>query len=298
MASDITIYTTGDKQHGLGHVVRMRLLARLLVERGLNVTFCSIPNTPGWSLLERTGLRLTDHLVPAEVGIIDIENGPDEDDLVTMGNACVQVVAVYGGHSFPLREPGADAAEQMSDLVVCQSIFKFDRPAHVLQGAEYLIIDPRYSQNKTDPDGPLLVVMGGTDPHDLTPRITEYFDRFHYRYSAPRGKPDLVAEMWGKSIFIGAQGMVAYEAIAAGLPCLLYGWVDNAVATAQELERQGVAYSMGLWSDFDMRKLVDMIGRGYWQLKSGKPRIVDGQGAGRVADAICKLVQEPMHERL
>ncbi len=293
MASDVTIYTTGDKQHGLGHVKRMSVLARALTARGVSVRFATELNTIGFAVLAETGLEIDDiHCVMlGDVVIIDVENGPSEHTLQTLSKSFGSVVTVYGGHSFPLPEPGYDAAESLSDLVICQSIFKFDRPAHVLQGAEYLIIDPRYAQSKTDPDGPLLVVMGGTDPHNLTPRITDYLDSVHRRYSAPHGKRDLVAEMSGKSIFIGAQGMVAYEAIAAGLPCLLYGWVDNAVETSKELERLGVARSLGLWSEFDERRLADALGLGYWRLKNGAPRLIDGQGAARVADRICELVK-------
>lgn len=288
MASDVTIYTTGDREHGLGHVKRMSLLARLLVERGLSVEFLSEPNTLGWDLLVDTGLLVSNQDPFGDVHIIDIENGPQDYMLERARENMCKVVTVYGGHSFPLLAP--DAVEQLSDLVVCQSIFEFDRPAHVIQGPRHLIIDPRYALNKFDPDGLLLVVMGGTDPHELTPRVTDYLDRVHRRYSAPRGKRDLVTEMWGKSIFIGALGMVAYEAIAAGLPCILYSWSENHRDTAEELERLGVARSLGLWSEFDERRLADVLGLGFWQLKNGGPRIIDGQGAARVADRICQLV--------
>lgn len=306
MPSDVVIYTTGDKARGLGHVVRMRLLARLLTERGLAVAFASEPGTLGWDELARAGLPMMSDVMfeavqyhVAAVGIVDIQGGPSLDLLKQIRATCSKVVTVYGGYSFPTQAPGADDAERLSNLVVCQSVFEFDRPAHVLQGARHLIIDPRFAECKPDQSGPVVVCMGATDKYDLTPRVVDALSSLGCGIWAPSGAPSLVPYLDGAALFVGAQGMAAYEALAAGVPCVLYGWVDNAVATADELARRQVAVSLGLWSDFDAVRLRHAAG---WTLRHDLAwagardrawQLVDGQGAARVANRICQLVGVP-----
>lgn len=311
--SDVTIFTTGDRERGLGHIVRMKLLARLLFGRGVGVGFVSERDTPGWDLLAATGLPLCDQLPErGNVGIVDIEHGPDVALLDEMRGRFRRVVTVYGGHSFPLAAP--DAVECLSDLVVCQSLFEFDRPAHVLQGTKWLLLDSQYAGNVPNADGPLVVCMGGTDPHHLTFKTAEALRdisrKTYMILGRPLAMPDnagtwqihvqqpssLVTYLDGASLFIGALGMVAYEALAAGVPVILYSWSENHRATADELQRRGVGKSLGLWSDFDagaLRLCVETLlaERKLWPCYSGRAReLVDGQGAARVADRIQELL--------
>ena len=300
----------------MGHVVRMRLLARLLAERGLSVCFASKPNTPGWDYLAAAGMPLTDTLpTRGNIGICDIEHGPSENMLGNLKTTFRRVVTVYGGHSFPLAAP--DAVECLSDLVVCQSLFEFDRPAHVLQGTKYLLLDPAYAECRPNVAGPVVVCMGGADPHCLSGRVAhalvglgrtvkvvvgqaaqDPFTEMRPLNALPVYAPTtLVPHLAGASLFVGALGMVAYEALAAGVPVILYAWSDNHKATADELQRRGVGRSLGLWNDFDPVKLRNCVET--WLAESKLlPRyqrrareLVDGGGAARVAARIRELLR-------
>lgn len=318
--ADITIYTRGTKQDGLGHVVRQRLLAKLLVERGASVEFITPCGTPGWEWLanDKRWTVTNNYSGHGRVGIVDVEHGPSAELLKLMCASFDSVVTVYGGHSFALTAP--DAVESLSDLVLCQSLFEFDRPAHVLQGTQYLILDPAYAKCVPDRAGPVICCMGGADPHHLSgPTLHALRDigrpviaimgnaaelpvgQLPANATIVRGAAGIAEYLNGAALLVGALGMVAYEALAGGTPVALYSWSENHKATADELARRGVATSLGLWSDFDAVELQRAVDRSlggldesayFWQQASARARqLVDGQGARRCADAVMGLMR-------
>jgi len=315
---NILLAVRGDKQNGLGHIQRQLVLARALESRGAAVEFASEPDTPGWERIVVAGYTPDPRLGPdempaADVLVIDVEHGPSAGFLELAKRRYPKVVTVYGGASFPLAAP--DAVERLSDLVLCQSVFEFDRPGHVLQGPRYLIIDPSYRKSTPNFDGPVIVCMGGADPHNLTaltldtvaatgrdvigiigPAATPTGVNLSNHIAIAVAPTSLVEYFQGASLFVGAMGMVAYEALAAGLPCILTNWSNSHTDTTVELGRLVGAVNLGLWDHFSPAKLRQAVqivlgDRESWAGASARcGALIDGQGAARCAEAICRLI--------
>ena len=315
---NILLACRGDKANGLGHVQRQLVLAPALTCLSASVDFATEPDTPGWERIVAAGYSPSPEtgvgeLPDADVLVVDVEHGPGAVFLELAKRRYHRIVTVYGGASFPLHEP--DAVEKLSDLVLCQSVFEFPRGKHVLQGPRYLIIDPRYCDCRPDFGGPVIVCMGGADPHNLAaPALAALSNMgrdaigivgpasdgagigLNNHIAIAKAPVNLLEYFHGASLFIGAMGMVAYEALSAGLPVVLTNWSDGHTATTDELGRRVGAANLGLWDEFRdwrVRKAAQIImaDRQDWQRASARCRaLLDGQGAARCAEAICSLL--------
>lgn len=112
-----------------------------------------------------------------------------------------------------------------------------------------------------------------------------------------RSAPDLAGLLAASSMYVGAAGTSAVQAAAVGVPSVISAVVDNQVPQAQAL------------SDFGAAMLVDRTAGGQGlagaaasllrdparlQLMGSRAaRMVDGLGAGRVADEVRGLVAAP-----
>lgn len=205
---------------------------------------------------------------------------------------------------------------EIADLMVYQSIrLPQHGRANVLAGVDYVMIDPRYATLQPDVNGPIVVSLGGSDPHDLTLRVVEALNGVARKVKVIIGpafegvvdwsddsvtfimSPDnLLEHLKGAALLIGSLGMTAYEAAAAGVPALLIGWSDDHVATATDLEDRGVCLNLGRWDEVLYGAVGVITGelladKKQWQVMStaGKA-LVDGRGVERVADRIMELI--------
>ena len=80
----LLVVTKGDKENGMGHVVRQCVLARELVRHGVEVWFKTSRKTPGWDWIKRAGFPLLEfgQVEPTVDAIcIDLEHGPTRKQL-------------------------------------------------------------------------------------------------------------------------------------------------------------------------------------------------------------------------
>lgn len=323
----LLIYTLGDRAHGMGHVLRCLTLAEVLSARGVAVLFVTAPDTPGQLRLRQSGWTVYDfvegdlswtHRFPeARAALLDVEHGPPTMMLKTMRRYFDTIITVNGS-GYTLQQPYD--VRLYSDLIVYQSLLATpDAIVPTLAGAEYLMVHPDYAGSQPDREGQIVLSMGGADPHGMTLLAVQALDdlqreRLAIQGPAMTGKytvcneildeiitvikapASLAPYLEGAALFVGALGMSAYEAAAAGVPALLTGWSADHVKTAKELETRGVCFSLGLWSEFDgnlLRGLAALLlsDREAWQKMSAAGKaLIDGQGAARVADEIGKLI--------
>ncbi len=303
-------WVTGDRARGLGHIIRSLQLGAELVRRGCGVTFCTEHETPGAARLQKSIYSVEDYH-PLDWSwmkrynaayvtlIIDVENGPARDFLEA-AQFSFQRVVVVAGSGYTLID--WTAVQELSDLVICQSLIeaKSDKVS-ILSGVEYIMIDPAFAQLTPNFGGPIVIAMGGTDPHELTPKAQEALQGIGREVLVMNGNADsLQASLTGASLLVGALGMSAYEAAAAGVPSLLTGWSPDHVMTADQLEVHDCAQSLGLWSDFDgavLRDKVDALlaDKKAWNKmsKAGKA-LVNGGGVSKVADRLMALSAPPV----
>jgi len=325
-AKRILIYTSGDKMHGMGHVCRSLVLGRELKARGAEVRYLTPADTPGARRIEEVGAAFTTFLPGQALSslradgrgsdtlVVDVEHGPTGEWLKRIKAYYPRVVVIGGvGYGTPER---ADYSKY-ADLEVYQSILR-DEPERerVLSGVRYMMIDPRYAALKPDLEGPIVVSMGGSDPHHLTeiaagglakvyatriilgPARTGGIVLPHWangKMEVVYAPPDLLDFLSGAALTVCALGMTAYESLAAGVPVVLTSWSVDHLRTAQALEREGVALNLGLWSEFtadDARAGADwwFYKRAFLRSMSKRAKaLVDGYGAARVAERILAL---------
>lgn len=215
-----------------------------------------------------------------------------------------------------------DAVHDLADLVVYQTVFTPSvESSLVLAGADHILIDPRYAGIDGRHDGHIVVSLGGSDIGDLTARIVQalaHVERPIVVINGPAmhgfealaavtviNSPDSLLEyLDGAGLMIGAMGMTAYEAAAAGVPALLYSWTDDHERTALALDELGAAVSLGQPHDFDGERLrmalafnLDTVEAWRAMHDAGKA-LVDGKGAARVADAIDELIDDQKRQAM
>ena len=332
--ADILIYTVGDRVHGMGHVVRCLALADALVSLGHTVMFATQHETAGFDRIRRSSYRVVDYApddltwvmrsTRYQACIVDVENGPDR----IMLNAARRFskVVVIGGSGYVMKD--REAIREIADLFIAQTLLPNDAD---VTGAEHIIIRPEYAQCKPSPDGHILISMGGGDPHSMTHRVLSLMEGIGRKLVVINGQaseaieiseandsilfvhaPDsLAAYMNGAALFIGALGMSAFEAAAAGVPALLTAWSADHEDATKALASGDVAINLGTWDKLDDGELrqaaLDVIGheaRWLAMSVSGKT-MVDGKGAARVANCIARLIAgdsvmviEPHAERI
>ena len=311
--SSILFYTVGDRTHGMGHVVRCIVLADELRRRGHGITFTTEHETVGLTRIQQADYSVYDfaphdlswsHRFPADICIVDVENGPSREMLEAVRPYHMKVVVISGsGYIMQDRE----AIRELSDLFVCQTILPTDGD---LTGAEHIIVDPAFVRCTPDQNGHILVSFGGSDPHDLAPlTVDALYDSGRSMIvvngpassgvelerdgvSTQHAPASLAPYLDGAALFIGALGMSAFEAAAAGVPAVLTAWSADHEATAKALAGKGCALSIGTWDKLDsslLAKVADDILESHqlWEEMSRSGRaLIDGQGVKRVADGI------------
>ena len=301
------IYTTGSKLSGLGHVIRMLTLARALKERGVSIMFCAEHETLGLERIRQAGERVIDfhpfdwswaERFGGDVCIIDLEGGPPRA-MLERARPHFRRLVVIGGSGWLMQD--RDAIREFADLFICQTVLPADGD---LTGPEVLIIDPAYAGCTPDFAGHILVAFGGTDAHNVTPIAVEALRDAGRKVVVVNGgaefdgvenvtrPPSLLPYLNGASLYVGALGMTAFEAAAAGAPALLTNWSEDHEATSNALEKLSAAENLGIWDRLDggeLRSKADTLlsDEVLWRIMSqaGKA-LVDGQGAARVADAV------------
>lgn len=294
---------------------RSLVLARALEPLGVAVTFQTTPRTAGYDVLRASEFDVVTQ-PPAANGfaglLIDVEHGPRRVELQA-ARAKFRRVIVVAGNGFTLDD--YDSVREFADLEVYQGLD--DMPGvKAVSGPAHILIDPLFARCRPCHDGHVVISFGGADPHQLTPVAVRALAtlgrhvravigpaaRFAYDgelpgnvevVQAPRG---LARHLNHAALMVGAFGTVAWEAAAAGVPSVLSGWSENHIETAEELQRRGIARSVGLWRDVDgaglLRAARAALRRPWWARASARAvELVDGQGAARVAQRVAECLQ-------
>lgn len=201
----------------------------------------------------------------------------------------------------------------------------------VLAGADFCLLSApfraaRAAKRMADPagDGPVFVSLGGGDPHgDMLPLVTTLLnhtalpltiatgshiadaraladlasaqpDRVELVFDSPR-----VADQMGQSrMAVAAGGTMIWERAALGLPSLCLILADNQQDCVNWLAERGVHEAFDLrgdWSDTELAARVQDLARDVdrrARYASASARLIDGQGAVRLAEALVKNLQQ------
>ncbi len=318
----ICLFVKGNRESGMGHIVRSWTLAVELSMRGLDVGFETEEATPGYHYLKdrlHPTMRLNDFEHKYDCVIVDLENGPTRE-LLLDARTKFDTVIVVGGVGFPIHDQ--TAIDELVDLQIYQSVIVTNPTSatNSISGPEYIILNQDYLAGRniypTLVSQDALIIMGGADPHNLTPvvssKLLASFNGYRPSVKAIFGPashvtllpdgverviapPSLVRNLCSAKFAVSALGMTTYEAACIGVPTASICWSPDHSATADELERLGVTVNLGLWSEPHWGKLATFVDKMHnksaWEKMSEAGReLVDGRGCARVASAIEEIL--------
>lgn len=221
-----------------------------------------------------------------------------------------------------LLDQNYDDQERYQDLV----------PAHCkrLLGPRYALLRPEYAayrgaaEIRKRPLRRVFVFFGGSDPADLTGMVVKalstpalvgltvdvviganYCHRDELvRVAAARGnttihgpRPHLADLMAAADIGVGAGGVTNWERMTVGLPSIVIAIADNQVPISEQLHGTGAICYLGRAEDASEERvrnaLLEELGvLKYLERIAPVMATCDGQGAGRVLDAIRSFERE------
>lgn len=319
MSRSILFYTKGSRESGMGHICRTFVLSEELKSRGIEVAFETEESTPGYDYLKSRKATINDFSHKHSAIIIDLEGGPTRE-LLLDARTKFDTVIVIGGVGFPILDQAS--IDELVDLQIYQSVIVTNPTSatNAISGPEYIILNRDYIAGRsiypTVVAQNALVLMGGADPHGITPavcsRLLSSFNGYRPHIQAifgqaadiqliPAGVESLPAQQSLVRAFCNARfaitalGMTTYEAACIGVPTASICWSEDHSLTADELERLGVTVNLGLWNEPHWGKLATFVdkmhNKGAWDNAHEAGRsLVDGHGASRVADAIEEVI--------
>lgn len=319
----ILIRSEGGHRIGMGHVMRMLVLANAMREFADVEFVCRDDEEflPGIKHIESCGYP---------VYKIDRENVVDE--LSRIGGSCLitdsyEVDEAYFDSTkniFPVTGYMDDLNRHYMnvDFIINQNIYaekleyKANAGTRLFLGTRYVLLRDEFRdlprRNIDDKVENVLITLGGSDPKNLTEVIALKLSRafpevnFHAAVGLSFSNIDSLKKITGRNICIhinpkmselmlkcdaavSACGSTVYELCACGTPIIGIVTADNQVMTADDLDSIGVLKLAGE-TDEIIRHLNDMN----YVVRSKMSRIaqslVDGCGSFRLADEIKEII--------
>ena len=166
----------------------------------------------------------------------------------------------------------------------------------------------------------ILVSAGGADPEHIIEKMMEQICpknpdiKFHFIVGALNPRLENIKEMKRKNIVlhineknmarlmmkcdvaISAAGTTLYELCAVGIPTVTYTLADNQLVAADQFDKQGIMISVGdCRGDLNfisgVEKVMDELTQDSdkrRELSYKMKQLVDGNGASRIVEAICR----------
>ncbi len=175
-----------------------------------------------------------------------------------------------------------------------------------------------------NPDGPILISMGGSDPRGLTsrvlealeqvpllplrivlgpgfeakPQLIEQIQRSPHKVEVLESIRDMRNAMQGVGLAILCFGVTAYEAAAAGLPAIHLCLDDDHVSSSKAFHGAGMALSLGRHDRLTDKALrgavLALLGDPHQRARMGRAarEYIDGKGAQRIAARLFEGMQD------
>ncbi len=189
-------------------------------------------------------------------------------------------------------------------------------------GWEWTILRSQFTQptEQTPRSGnSLLITMGGTDPAGLTLQAVRAIGRvpgdfspvvilgsgFQHRrslqdllgkakrrFTVRENVSDMRAEMAQANLAVCSFGGTAYELAATGVPAIYLCLTPDHAESASALDRAGMGWSLGIFSDVTDERLGEAIGRllrdrsAREKMSTQARALMDGHGARRTAEIV------------
>ncbi|MBI3553503.1 MAG: UDP-2,4-diacetamido-2,4,6-trideoxy-beta-L-altropyranose hydrolase [Elusimicrobia bacterium] len=323
-APRVLIRVEGGGAIGLGHLTRCLALAAALRKQGAQVHFLTQTTEP--KLLDKikaAGCTVSRAPAGSDAAFLikrarTLGSSAVVTDSYTLPRDYHRCVRKAGLRVLAIVDSAAQPHD--ADLVLNQNL-----GAHGvdLSGPKYALLRPSFirARGNAKPKGRprILIMMGGSDPRQVTTQALKALDGLENEFridvvaGAGYGRiselaasvkkashqtrlhhdPSGIARLMSRAtIAISAAGSACWELACLGVPAVLLVLAENQEVVAAGLERAGFALSLGKASPFPMADLRSAVSELLTDrarlIKMGAAgrRLVDGEGAGRVADAL------------
>ncbi|MDM5299811.1 glycosyltransferase [Bacillus pumilus] len=297
MNKTIIIVVYGGFFRGMGHVVRMRRLAKELLQKGndlilyTNEPVCvEMLSHPDWHVCmvqeEKASFQLQQGMKELKpdlllIDVLDI----DLEFLQVMKDSC-------GSARLVLFEEKREEACQLADAVINGIYGGLDQKrmrvnsTEYFQGTPYLLLDHEIGQLKDTYEvrkecKKVVISLGGSDPCGLLSKAVSALQAVeHVHILAVAGKAShikeqiedqhihfirhtdqLSARLWEADLAIVAGGMTLYEAICIGVPSIVLSQVDHQAITATGFAQKGACLHLGLGDHVNEKDILLAVQR-------------------------------------
>lgn len=307
MNHKVMIVVYGGFFRGMGHVVRMKRLAKELLQEGFDLFFYTNEQIcvemlahPAWDvhLVQESNapLQMQQELkeLKPDLLLIDVLDG-DLQFLRTLKNAC-------GNARVVLFEEKREEACQLADVVVngiyggLDGQHKLVNGTAYFDGTPYLLLDHEIGRLKDTYEvrkecKKVVISLGGSDPRGLFSKaVSALLEAKHLHILAVAGKashlkeqreaehiqlihhtnqlPVLLSEA---DLAIVAGGMTLYEAVCIGVPSIVLSQVDHQAVTASRFAQKGACLHLGLGDlveEIDVLRAVQRLSDSYFLRRS------------------------------
>ncbi|WP_353854279.1 spore coat protein [Bacillus sp. Bos-x628] len=295
MNKKIMIVVYGGFLRGMGHVVRMKRLAKELLQEGNQLFFYTneqvcveMLSHPEWHVVKVQEANALFELQQA-IGVI----GPNlllidvlEYDLKTLQ----MIKASCGSVRLVLFEEKREEACQLADVVV-NGIYGGLEQQHIqvngtehFSGTSYLLLDHEICKLKDTYEvrkecKKVVISLGGSDPRGLLSKVvsalisTNHLNILAVSGSASqtneqeetehiqfiRHTDQLSTRLWEADLALVAGGMTLYEAVCIGVPCIVLSQVDHQAVTASRFAKKGACFHLGLGDRVDEKDILQAV---------------------------------------
>ena len=307
----------------MGHLVRQTHIAKILRNRGAEITFF-IPNYPPAQVwLDRCQFprkTLNDPLAlteketgPLDLIILDIQDTP---------SAFIRKISQNKKPVVSFEDLG-EGRNHVDLLIDCNlgEENSVGLPVQTLFGYPYSVLAPEFEtlhSKKRELNGSIesvLITLGGTDPHSLTSLLADKLLQIQPNLSMTllagpgcknipalkdletqnetvkllESTSQMAQTLFDHSAVFCAGGVTLHEAMAVGTPAFVINQVSHQVEKADRAEKQGAAMNLGMaesWNESRLPEILESRPETLEKMSLAGKNLIDGKGLKRVADAI------------
>jgi spore coat polysaccharide biosynthesis predicted glycosyltransferase SpsG len=273
-----------DARIGAGHVARCLRIALALRARGAEVRFDGRYDGIAASLLERAG----------------VERGPGGDAIVVDSYEIPPAEIEALGRQLPVAAiwdagPAPAVRAVLSFQPDAAELVPVPPGTAAFQGPQYAPVDPALTGARRERGlERALVTLGASERgRRLVPAASRALAAAGVVHVQDAPVPGgLLEAIRAADVAVSAAGVTAYELACAGVPAVLIAIADNHMPLIRAFERLGAAVAVdGRGGRIDanaVRVLGDPQRRA--AMAAAGPRVVDGRGADRAADALASVL--------
>jgi spore coat polysaccharide biosynthesis predicted glycosyltransferase SpsG len=322
--SKVGIFCKTSFSQGMGHLVRQSYIAKILQDRGYEITFFIPDYPPAKKWLEQG--RLSTKILKNPLSATKEETAPLDLILLDIQDTSENLIKKLrqDKKSVISFEDLGEGRNHVDLLIDCnldeKNLMGLPNQVQTLFGYPYCVLAPEFEtfhlqkREFKKPIKSVLITFGGTDPHALTSVLAEKLLQIQPELpmtllAGPGCKSipkDLQSEtvkllesttkmaetLFDHDAVFCAGGVTLDEAMAVGTPAFV---INQAPHQALKTKRaQGAAINLGMAESWDESLLPEILNSSPETLekmsRTGKG-LIDGKGLKRVADAIDRLIQ-------